>query len=64
MTGWIYRPETDGALLAMEAAVHHAPMLRERSGDYGEFARLPPAAIFCSSAIRSRCPTLSIALPA
>lgn len=28
------------ALLAMEAAVHHRPWLRERSADYGEFARL------------------------
>ena len=30
----------NGAILAMEAAVYHAPMLRERSADYGEFARL------------------------
>ncbi len=30
----------NGALLAMEAAVYHAAMLRERSADYGEFARL------------------------
>ena len=30
----------NGALLAMEAAVHHAPTLRERAADYGEFARL------------------------
>lgn len=28
------------ALLAMEAAVFHAPALRDRSADYGEFARL------------------------
>ncbi len=30
----------NGAILAMEAAEFHAPMLRERSADYGEFARL------------------------
>jgi len=30
----------NGAILAMEAAVYHAPTLRERSADYGEFARL------------------------
>jgi Asp-tRNA(Asn)/Glu-tRNA(Gln) amidotransferase A subunit family amidase len=30
----------NGALLGMEAAAHHAPTLRERSADYGEFARL------------------------
>ena len=30
----------NGALLAMEAAVFHGGMLRERSADYGEFARL------------------------
>ena len=30
----------NGALLAMEAAAFHRPMLRARSADYGEFARL------------------------
>jgi aspartyl-tRNA(Asn)/glutamyl-tRNA(Gln) amidotransferase subunit A len=30
----------NGALIAMEAAAFHRPMLRERAGDYGEFARL------------------------
>ena len=30
----------NGAILAMEAAVHHAPALRQRYDDYGEFARL------------------------
>jgi AtzE family amidohydrolase len=28
------------AIIALEAAVHHRPWLRERSADYGEFARL------------------------
>ena len=30
----------NGALIAMEAAAFHRPMLRARAGDYGEFARL------------------------
>ena len=30
----------NGALLAMEAAAYHRPMLRARAADYGEFARL------------------------
>jgi aspartyl-tRNA(Asn)/glutamyl-tRNA(Gln) amidotransferase subunit A len=30
----------NGALLAMEAAAFHRPMLRERAAEYGEFARL------------------------
>jgi Asp-tRNA(Asn)/Glu-tRNA(Gln) amidotransferase A subunit family amidase len=30
----------NGALLAMEAAAFHRPMLRARAADYGEFARL------------------------
>jgi len=53
----------NGALLAMEAAVFHAPMLRARSADYGEFARLrllaahayPPGAYLRAQQARAEC---------
>ena len=51
------------ALLAMEAAVHHAATLRDRSADYGEFARLrlfaahayPPGAYLRVQQARAEC---------
>jgi len=53
----------NGALLAMEAAVYHTAMLRERSADYGEFARLrlfaahayPPGAYIRAQQARADC---------
>jgi len=53
----------NGALLAMEAAVHHGATLRDRSADYGEFARLrllaahayPPGAYIRAQQGRAEC---------